>query len=70
MRAKLFVGNPPRDGQNSGGVDFMKWRRHGAERKPPRLFRKLTQTERKSGGMDFEGRKRHGAERKPPRLFR
>ncbi|KRY97785.1 hypothetical protein T11_4720 [Trichinella zimbabwensis] len=39
MRAKLFGGKPPRDGQNSGGVDYMEWRRHGAERKPPRLFR-------------------------------
>ncbi|KRY98975.1 hypothetical protein T11_16080, partial [Trichinella zimbabwensis] len=39
MRAKLFGGKPPQDGQNSGGVDYMEWRRHGAERKPPRLFR-------------------------------
>ncbi|KRY98361.1 hypothetical protein T11_14066, partial [Trichinella zimbabwensis] len=30
-------GKSPRDGQNSGGVDFMERRRHGAERKPPRL---------------------------------
>ncbi|KRY99376.1 hypothetical protein T11_4951 [Trichinella zimbabwensis] len=39
MRAKLYGGKPPLDGQNSGGVDFVERRRHGAERKPPRLFR-------------------------------
>ncbi|KRY64308.1 hypothetical protein T11_16288, partial [Trichinella zimbabwensis] len=37
MRAKLYGGKPPRDGQNSGGVDFVERKRHGAERKPARL---------------------------------
>ncbi|KRZ01719.1 hypothetical protein T11_10 [Trichinella zimbabwensis] len=36
MRSKLFGGKPPRDGQNSGGVDFVEKKRHGAEKKPPR----------------------------------
>ncbi|KRY99299.1 hypothetical protein T11_8486, partial [Trichinella zimbabwensis] len=32
MRAKLFDGKPPRDGQNSGGVDFAERKRHLAEK--------------------------------------
>ncbi|KRY95043.1 hypothetical protein T11_332 [Trichinella zimbabwensis] len=39
MRAKLFGGKPPLDGHNSGIVDFVERKRHGAERKPPRLFK-------------------------------
>ncbi|KRY95981.1 hypothetical protein T11_14935, partial [Trichinella zimbabwensis] len=39
IRAMFFGGKPPRDAQNSGGGDFVERRRHGAERKPPRLFR-------------------------------
>ncbi|KRY98362.1 hypothetical protein T11_2373, partial [Trichinella zimbabwensis] len=38
MRAKLFGGKPPQDGQNSCGVDFMERKRHVAEKKPPTLF--------------------------------
>ncbi|KRZ01714.1 hypothetical protein T11_7795 [Trichinella zimbabwensis] len=38
MRAKLFGGKPPRDGQNSGGVDFVERKRHRAEKKPPTLM--------------------------------
>ncbi|KRY94781.1 hypothetical protein T11_12219, partial [Trichinella zimbabwensis] len=40
MRAKLFEGKPhqgkpPRVRQNSGGVDFVERKRHGAEKKAP-----------------------------------
>ncbi|KRY97617.1 hypothetical protein T11_8734 [Trichinella zimbabwensis] len=38
MSAKLFEGKSPRYGQNSGGVDFVEGKRHGAEKKPLTLF--------------------------------
>ncbi|KRY99186.1 hypothetical protein T11_16364 [Trichinella zimbabwensis] len=67
LRAELFEGKPPRVGQNSGGVDFVEGKRHGAEKKAPR---KSPQDGQNSGGVDFVERKRHRAEMKPPRLFR
>ncbi|KRZ00187.1 hypothetical protein T11_6007, partial [Trichinella zimbabwensis] len=35
---KVVGEKSPRDGQNSGGVDFVEGKRHGAEKKPPTLF--------------------------------
>ncbi|KRY98722.1 hypothetical protein T11_9336 [Trichinella zimbabwensis] len=58
MRAKLFVGKPPQDGQNSAGVDFGEGKGHGAEKKPPWLMGRKPPWVKK---MDRElvGRKRH-----------